>query len=1161
MPPPNVARKIIHGRVGRRETSQGFEALIGWFERQFGQILRPIITPATALFDDSSRVQRARRAALSTLLGRIIVLHILIIVAIYGILSVPSMHDTLLGHVKLHRPPARLLPHGNPSLTCHDIENGAPAPELLDLLGNEDERKAAREAAAATAAAKKKQREADAAMSSKRVEIEDDYDDDDEDVDDDDQQHDANVPPTMGRQRKPKAVKPPPSSEQISDARLRELVARVERKPTSARRWSDLAGPLLQSNLNELTRSFLYRAVYEYGHRDQRILNNLAFAERQAANFTGVKIITDMFVESRGAAVFTGTQDISSDTFSVIVVTHDAKHVAECVSAVWQSAQTAAEESYAGEVLLVSGSLTKADRAAARTAHKKLKAQQEADDSNSQDQEPLTTVGSLQFLSRKMSNESLADWIATGRNLGATAASNDILFFVDCDGSASIDEEHIVDMMQDVSSHQGSDRVCITHRPTRRSRIRTRNLAPRYQFLTHLHDTIAVQNHTELPAIALPSAREHRFSLISTIAIHRKCHELIGEFIASPHTRSDVHITDLLYMNAFSVYGMQGRILNGGPETPHAIQSDPAILATGKLSDLVDSSSVWTRTEQFLATLNVRSVLFEARKYWRVRAMRSSNNAGPTPTLAVEGELEPAWIVAPWSVDNHDEAEAEASSVTRSYAIMPYVGSSDGSVDNVLQEWRRAQQFNRRRGAPARPRIIKVAPMNADIHERTQHAVWMRWPQDWRSKAASLRKQFKPQVPGRRYVPDVDGCLNPCVWIQDSQTMSNTTSFNPDDDVDIVLYNCGTNPPSKSPYALTGSGTRYAYFCMEHITGRFQWVDFSKFDIVATQKISTDIPLLYIDPRTDAFEPMSKKQYSGKHRQRLMAIFLSGNATMWRRYQFVSDLMGHMKVDSYGKELNNMKDESGQPLYLSQQDKYNLYREYKFVLALENTLEEDYVSEKLWEPLYYGAVPVYLGATNIDKFLPHHDAVVHASDFKSPAELASYLLACARSPKKYKKHNKWRNSKAAWERIHRLQRQSAFLGDVPQRRPDRVERPTRRFAGQSRFTSYNIGHPRIDDPYVNPCRFCDFPLPDEHNTATAPPSRKSKSKSKTRKGSKAAQGPRARTHGGKPHAEGDVDNFMAQGPGTGRVLTDAQMQELLARAKKQAPNNRKKMEL
>ena len=44
-----------------------------------------------------------------------------------------------------------------------------------------------------------------------------------------------------------------------------------------------------------------------------------------------------------------------------------------------------------------------------------------------------------------------------------------------------------------------------------------------------------------------------------------------------------------------------------------------------------------------------------------------------------------------------------------------------------------------------------------------------------------------------------------------------------------------------------------------------------------------------------------------------------------------------------------------------------LARQYLFTIAIENSLEYDYVTEKLWQPLAAGSVPIYLGAPNVDE--------------------------------------------------------------------------------------------------------------------------------------------------------------------------------------------------
>lgn len=42
--------------------------------------------------------------------------------------------------------------------------------------------------------------------------------------------------------------------------------------------------------------------------------------------------------------------------------------------------------------------------------------------------------------------------------------------------------------------------------------------------------------------------------------------------------------------------------------------------------------------------------------------------------------------------------------------------------------------------------------------------------------------------------------------------------------------------------------------------------------------------------------------------------------------------------------------------------------QYKFTIAFENAVCEDYITEKLWRPLTVGSIPIYLGSPSIEVF-------------------------------------------------------------------------------------------------------------------------------------------------------------------------------------------------
>ncbi len=71
-------------------------------------------------------------------------------------------------------------------------------------------------------------------------------------------------------------------------------------------------------------------------------------------------------------------------------------------------------------------------------------------------------------------------------------------------------------------------------------------------------------------------------------------------------------------------------------------------------------------------------------------------------------------------------------------------------------------------------------------------------------------------------------------------------------------------------------------------------------------------------------------------------------------------------------------------------DKLATLGRYRFALAFENARFDGYVSEKLFDCLYAGAIPVYLGAPDIARYVPS-DAFVDARRFAGCAALESYL--------------------------------------------------------------------------------------------------------------------------------------------------------------------------
>lgn len=79
-------------------------------------------------------------------------------------------------------------------------------------------------------------------------------------------------------------------------------------------------------------------------------------------------------------------------------------------------------------------------------------------------------------------------------------------------------------------------------------------------------------------------------------------------------------------------------------------------------------------------------------------------------------------------------------------------------------------------------------------------------------------------------------------------------------------------------------------------------------------------------------------------------------------------------------------------------------------MAFENNVIKDYVSEKVFDGILAGAVPVYYGTQSVDRLLPNPSAVVKVSDFSTPQDLANHLKQVGSDKLKYESYLKWKNN-------------------------------------------------------------------------------------------------------------------------------------------------------
>ncbi len=171
------------------------------------------------------------------------------------------------------------------------------------------------------------------------------------------------------------------------------------------------------------------------------------------------------------------------------------------------------------------------------------------------------------------------------------------------------------------------------------------------------------------------------------------------------------------------------------------------------------------------------------------------------------------------------------------------------------------------------------------------------------------------------------------------------------------------------------------------------------FDFKMTYHLDSDIPDTYLPENIEDFYKSSpvEKEY-------LINAFISSPFNQSMRLQYLQELMKYMEVHSYGKVFNNMAVRND----MGSKSKTELIKKYKFTIAFENSIAKDYVTEKFFQPLLAGSVPVYLGAPNVDDFAPGKNCYINVNDFDSPKSLASYLKTLDRNLELYKQYFEWK---------------------------------------------------------------------------------------------------------------------------------------------------------
>ena len=200
-----------------------------------------------------------------------------------------------------------------------------------------------------------------------------------------------------------------------------------------------------------------------------------------------------------------------------------------------------------------------------------------------------------------------------------------------------------------------------------------------------------------------------------------------------------------------------------------------------------------------------------------------------------------------------------------------------------------------------------------------------------------------------------------------------------------------------------------------------------QFDLTMTYHRDADIVSSYFDcyGSPENFKLHLLTPTKPKSGDKLANLFISSPHDKSGRSSYLRELVKHLSVHSYGKFMQThiLQDDRGR------QSKLDIIAGYKFTLAFENARTTDYVTEKFYDPLVAGSVPVYLGAPNVHDFAPGEHCFINVDDFASPRALAEYLLSLHVDDAAYKAYFSWKQRPLRPEFCTMLegQRESRFV--------------------------------------------------------------------------------------------------------------------------------------
>jgi len=177
----------------------------------------------------------------------------------------------------------------------------------------------------------------------------------------------------------------------------------------------------------------------------------------------------------------------------------------------------------------------------------------------------------------------------------------------------------------------------------------------------------------------------------------------------------------------------------------------------------------------------------------------------------------------------------------------------------------------------------------------------------------------------------------------------------------------------------------------------------------STGSLLSSIPLSNFDLKIHSLRDRPAVNFDTANEKAIYLVDKKCSST--KRNRWFEAVSEKMTVDSYGSCGHNIEVPQGMTI-ATPEARIALSKQYRIVLAFDETTTKDHISDVVYEAFVSGAVPVVLGADNLRERFPPH-SFINVNDYSKYEDLGNYVKKVVSDKELWLSYHKWRDDEEA----------------------------------------------------------------------------------------------------------------------------------------------------